>query len=827
MRSLRYRLRIEMRHGFVSYLVLALLVGVAGGAALASVAAARRTDTAFARMRHATDAWDVLVNPNNGAESKLALAAIRRLPDVERVGRVDGIVLYPSFAPSVAAAFNLAPILVTDAQAMRTVARPVITAGRVPDATDPDGVLAERTFARQMHLRVGDAFHYVIMTPTLLQAMQTSGSQTAAQAVLRSAPASLRGTADIVGIGIGQDGVVVNPGYVPTGLVFTPAFRAAHPQLQSAYWGAMVKLRPGADVDAFTRRVQALAPDESIAFQHASAVAEEVREATDPDVLALCVFAAIVGLLGLVVVVQALSRRLQVEASSNGTWAALGTTRWQRMAASWAKAGIALAVGAVVAVADRDRPVALRSGGRGPGGGTTSGSGERLGRARTRCGGDPRGGPGGCGMARMAVGSGDAGGTDASRCRGWHARSPVPVGRCPRWSACASRSIAPPAVLVYPSARRSWRRRLRSPLIAAVVVFSGSLDHLIASPRLFGSAWDAQIELDNLNTPNGFGDTPSSTMAEIQSQFLHVADHSGAIAASAVVPIGEVRSHGLTIPAIGFADRMGGLAPTVAEGRTPASPHEVALGSTTMARLGTGIGHTVRLTRTKDGRSVPVKVVGRVVLPGLAPYPGSDKAGLGTGALLSTSGMRVFSPDFQKREYVFRWADGGSVGALTRAFRRQMPSQLPLTVSAVNRPAGIVSAERLQSTPTFLAMLVVVLLAAAVTNALVVVVRRRRRDLAMLRTLGCTTGQLVRAVVWQASTIGVVAVVIGIPVGIVLGRLGWDLLADRLGAIAVPRASVAALAIVAIAVPLLASLAGLVPGLRVARRSPGAALRVE
>ena len=150
--------------------------------------------------------------PEQRSGEQLALTAIRRLPDVERVGRVDGIVLYPSFAPSVPAVFNLAPILVTDAQAMRTVARPVITAGRVPDATDPDGVLAERTFARQMHLRVGDAFHDVIMTPTLLQAMQTSGSQTAAQAVLRSAPASLRGTAHIVGIGIGQDGVVVNPG---------------------------------------------------------------------------------------------------------------------------------------------------------------------------------------------------------------------------------------------------------------------------------------------------------------------------------------------------------------------------------------------------------------------------------------------------------------------------------------------------------------------------------------------------------------------------------------------------------------------------------------
>ena len=74
-----------------------------------------------------------------------------------------------------------------------------------------------------------------------------------------------------------------------------------------------------------------------------------------------------------------------------------------------------------------------------------------------------------------------------------------------------------------------------------------------------------------------------------------------------------------------------------------------------------------------------------------------------------------------------------------------------------------------------------VLLAAAVANALVVAVRRRRHDLAVLRTLGFTTGQVVRTVLWQATTVGAVAVIVGIPLGVIVGRWTWTLLADRLG----------------------------------------------
>jgi putative ABC transport system permease protein len=363
-------------------------------------------------------------------------------------------------------------------------------------------------------------------------------------------------------------------------------------------------------------------------------------------------------------------------------------------------------------------------------------------------------------------------------------------------------------------------------LVTSVVVFSGSIDHLVSTPRLYGSAWDGQIALDNLDTPAGFNNLDPDALAGIETQFVDVANGSGSIADSALLQVGEVKSRSVAIPAVGYSPSRHGVGATIAQGRAPASAGEIALGATTMARLHTRVGGTIELADHEQGPNRPVKVVGRAVLPGLAPYPGSDKAGLGVGALLTRDGWQQFSPDYQKTEYVFRWAPHGSQATLTKTFARDMPSQLPLTIDPINHPAGVVSVQRLRSTPTILATLVAVLLVAAVANALVVTVRRRRREFAVLRTLGFTTGQLVRTVLWQATTVAVVAVVVGIPLGLVVGRWTWTLLADHLGTVAEPIVPAAAVIGVGAATVALSNLAALVPGVR-AGRAPARVLRTE
>ena len=65
-------------------------------------------------------------------------------------------------------------------------------------------------------------------------------------------------------------------------------------------------------------------------------------------------------------------------------------------------------------------------------------------------------------------------------------------------------------------------------------------------------------------------------------------------------------------------------------------------------------------------------------------------------------------------------------------------------------------------------------------------VRRRRRDLAILKTLGFTGRQLATAVAVQAGVAAVIGCAVGIPAGIALGRVLWDLFAAEISAVPDP-----------------------------------------
>ncbi len=110
---------------------------------------------------------------------------------------------------------------------------------------------------------------------------------------------------------------------------------------------------------------------------------------------------------------------------------------------------------------------------------------------------------------------------------------------------------------------------------------------------------------------------------------------------------------------------------------------------------------------------------------------------------------------------------------------------------------------------------------------LVASVRRRRRDFALLKTLGFTRGQLAGAVAWQSSVIAVVGLLIGVPVGVALGRLLWLAFARELSAVPDAVIPAGSIALAALAALVLANLVAALPG-RAAGRTPAAiVLRAE
>jgi putative ABC transport system permease protein len=97
----------------------------------------------------------------------------------------------------------------------------------------------------------------------------------------------------------------------------------------------------------------------------------------------------------------------------------------------------------------------------------------------------------------------------------------------------------------------------------------------------------------------------------------------------------------------------------------------------------------------------------------------------------------------------------------------------------------------------------------------------------VLQALGYRPRQVISTSLWQATTTAVVAVVVGVPIGMIVGRWVWMLLNRQLAAAADPTTPVAAVAVLAVAVLVLVNGLGLVPGWRASRRSPAMALKAE
>jgi ABC-type lipoprotein release transport system permease subunit len=97
----------------------------------------------------------------------------------------------------------------------------------------------------------------------------------------------------------------------------------------------------------------------------------------------------------------------------------------------------------------------------------------------------------------------------------------------------------------------------------------------------------------------------------------------------------------------------------------------------------------------------------------------------------------------------------------------------------------------------------------------------------VLRALGFSRRQVSRAVSAHGTTIGVVAVVVGVPLGLAVGRWVWVTHASHIGLSTAISAPVAPVVAVAIATIVLTWLIATAAGHRASRARPTNALHVE
>ncbi len=147
------------------------------------------------------------------------------------------------------------------------------------------------------------------------------------------------------------------------------------------------------------------------------------------------------------------------------------------------------------------------------------------------------------------------------------------------------------------------------------------------------------------------------------------------------------------------------------------------------------------------------------------------------------------------------------------------------------RPASVPpEIERLRRVGWFapaLAGLLALLASLAVGHALFTGVRRRRREFAVFKTLGSSRRQVRAAVAWHATMLAAVGLVVGIPLGLIVGRWTWRQLAHSLGVATTAWVPAPELVIVAAVVVLIANLIGAFPARAAAHTRPAVALRAE
>jgi ABC-type lipoprotein release transport system permease subunit len=262
----------------------------------------------------------------------------------------------------------------------------------------------------------------------------------------------------------------------------------------------------------------------------------------------------------------------------------------------------------------------------------------------------------------------------------------------------------------------------------------------------------------------------------------------------------------------------------VIEGQSPLGSNEIALGTDTMRALHVSIGDTIQVRGGNDesegirGRQAPMRVVGRMVMPSF--FFTFNRPG--RGAAVTLAGMKLLRPGTVGDGFFVRFKPGVDLRAAQRRLRA-----LHFFLLSGQEPGDLASVRRIANVPLLLAGLLAAMSAATLGHALITSIRQRRRDFALLRTLGFVRRQVQLTVAWQASTLIVVSLAIGIPVGVAAGRWSWRLFTDSLGVVPQPVISWVVLSLLVPGTLLLANLIAFLPGRIAGRVRPAVVLRTE
>ncbi|HET6965406.1 MAG TPA: ABC transporter permease [Acidimicrobiales bacterium] len=762
---------------------LSLLLAVAGGLVVAVAAGADRAASAYDRLQAAARVPDGYLFFDGTSN---LLGPIERLPQVRQSAHAMGL------APT---STDFTPAVLTDPRYGRDLNRFKFLSGRRPARADE--AMVEFTLARSLHLHTGSTFSLQLPSSGSAQARTVQLRVVGVIADPRSFPPLPYAAQRTV--------------YLDTSFLATPSGQAWAKAAGSAYMVA-VSIRGGEpQFGSFLQAVEKVAGG-PVGSDTQKSIAAAAQKSMHLQSLALWVTAGMGALVLSVLVGQLLLRQLAEHGNDSEALRPLGMTSGQLVVSDvlWVAAVAAASALGATLVAWVASPLFP------------------LGTARVA---EPHPGavldgpvvlPGVAALALLvvAVGATQAGRLAARRRSGYSpssgTRLPAVLQRLPVTVSTGVRM-----------ALRPGRGRRAIPVrttIAATAVgvggvivamtFSSSLDHLLATPALYGTSYDADVEMNG-----NFGDV-QSLLPSLRSD----PDVAAVAIADAGIPF---RSGRTTFGGEWITEVQGQILPTVVSGRLPEGPDEILLGSETMAALHTGIGRTIPVSVSGITGPLAMRVVGRGVLA-----TATDSETLGKGAVVATSAMDRFMglvpKGFQQPppgDAFVRFRPGVDRGRAIPALTARLGGIEKVMVTAPTEPTDVANFGQVQSLPQVLAALMAALAAATMAYLLVTGIRRRRQELAILKTLGFVPAQVSAAVAWQATTVAVVAMIIGIPCGVIGGRAVWSAVAGQMGVVVEPVVPWAAILLLVPAAAAIANLVAAAPALAASRISPNRALR--
>jgi ABC-type lipoprotein release transport system permease subunit len=743
--------RAELRRRWRAWLALALIVGAFAGAVEAAAAGARRTDAAYPGLLAWSDAPDVLLFSFAGESRTFGRFSLRAAAAVPQARQAAVLVGYTVTSPATAQVIAPVSTVVPGRFWHRR-----ILSGRLPDPARPDEADIAFTLAQSAHLRVGDALRTTLLT--------ASG---------RPVPFTFR----ITGISATPSEFPPQTGTGTETIWATPAFYRAHRSGFTGSSGVALRLRHGAaDIPAVQRELNRLTRGKVQQTYPLSTQAVNTERSIHLQAVALWLVAALLAVISLLVLGQLLARMTVLDSVEYRTLRALGISRRTLLAIGVLRAamvGVAGGVaGTLAALAVSPLlPVGL------------------AGIAEPHPGVRADGLVFGVGVAAAVLIT-----MAATAWPTWRAASAGPAiaglgrpaavnaggRRRPQYLAVLTSGIGSVTAMLgirlalQPGAGRT-AVPVRSTVASAVVgvaaltgalVFSASLAHLLATPRLYGVTWDAYVS----NTQQrGVGEA-----------IRGLTGHPGVTAWSAgysgvPLTVGGVRADAIAM----LPGHHGDLLPVPMQGRLPRGPGEIAVGEGTLAAMHARIGQgvPVSLAGFPPGR---FRIVGTAVFPTL-----SDTLSLGKGATLLVPGLRRLLPPSVPAPpldtLLVRFGPGAGGAAGLNAFAARAAGLGSFTVQGPATPTDVVNFGRVQQLPLLLGIALSLLALLTIVHLLLTSVRRRRRDFAVLRSIGFTRRQVRSAISWQASTLTAVALGLGVPAGILCGRVAWRLFAGQLG----------------------------------------------